>query len=149
MVRPDRRASERQRLIEGHLAEIAALSDVAGRIADGEPEAFRARVRAQIQELLGAEVPLSQDRLIQEVAYLAARADIREEIDRLTSHAAAGRALVDGGGAIGRRLEFLCQEFGREANTLCSKSANLDLTRIGLDLKAAIERLREQVQNIE
>ena len=136
-------------LIEGHLGEIAALSDAAAGIADAEPEAFRARVREQLRDLLGAEAPLSQDRLTQEVAHLAGRADVREEIDRLASHAQAARALVGAGGAIGRKLDFLCQEFGREANTLCSKSANLDLTRVGLDLKAAIERLREQVQNVE
>ncbi len=136
-------------LLDGHLGEIATLSDEAARIADAEPEAFRARLRQQLQELLGAEPPLPEDRLTQEVAYLAARADVREEIDRLASHVVAARALVGTGGAVGRKLDFLCQEFTREANTLCSKSANLELTRIGLDLKAAIERLREQVQNIE
>ena len=98
---------------------------------------------------MGADPPLSEDRLNQEVAYLAARADIREEIDRLGAHVEAARALVDTGVAIGRKLDFLCQELNREANTLCSKSANLELTRVGLDLKAAIERLREQIQNIE
>ncbi len=82
-------------------------------------------------------------------ALLAAKADIREELDRLRAHVAAARELAAAGGAIGRRLDFLCQEFNREANTLCSKSGDVALTRIGLDLKAAIDQLREQVQNIE
>lgn len=136
-------------LVEGHLSEIANLAGAAARIAEGEPAAFRARVQDQLKDLLGADPPLSEDRLVQEVAYLAARADIREEIDRLDAHVAAARELIGTGGAVGRKLDFLCQEFNREANTLCSKSANLELTRLGLDLKAAIERLREQVQNIE
>lgn len=136
-------------LVEGHLSEIADLSAAAARIAEGEPGAFRARVQEQLNDLLGADPPLSEDRLTQEVAYLATRADIREEIDRLRAHVGAARELIGGGGAVGRKLDFLCQEFNREANTLCSKSANLELTRVGLDLKAAIERLREQVQNIE
>ncbi len=136
-------------LVEGHLSEIAGLSAAAAAIAAAEPEAFRARVHEQIRELLGADPPLSGDRLTQEVAYLAGRADVREEIDRLASHVVAARELIGSGGAVGRKLDFLCQEFNREANTLCSKSANLELTRVGLDLKAAIERLREQVQNIE
>ena len=80
---------------------------------------------------------------------IVAKADVREELDRLDAHVAAARALLAEGGAIGRRFDFLCQEFNREANTLCSKSADIGLTRIGLALKAAIEQLREQVQNIE
>lgn len=80
---------------------------------------------------------------------IVARGDVREELDRLVAHVAAARDLMAEGGAIGRRLDFLCQEFNREANTLCSKSSDLELTRIGLALKAAIERLREQIQNIE
>ena len=80
---------------------------------------------------------------------MAARADVREELDRLGAHVEASRALITAGGPIGRKLDFLCQELNREANTLCSKSSDVELTRIGLDLKVAIEQLREQVQNIE
>ena len=80
---------------------------------------------------------------------MASKADVREELDRLAAHVDAARELLAQGGAIGRKLDFLCQEFNREANTLCSKSTDVDLTRIGLDLKSAIEQLREQVQNIE
>jgi len=92
---------------------------------------------------------LPEERLAQEAALLAARSDVREELDRLRAHIAAARELIDGGGTIGRRLDFLCQEFNREANTLCSKASDVELTRIGLDLKSAVEQLREQVQNIE
>ena len=80
---------------------------------------------------------------------IAAKADVREELDRLAAHVGAGRTLIQAGGAVGRKLDFLCQELNREANTLCSKSSDIALTRIGLDLKAAIEQLREQIQNIE
>ena len=80
---------------------------------------------------------------------MVGKADVREELDRLTAHCGAARSLLAAGGAIGRKLDFLCQEFNREANTLCSKSSDVALTRIGLDLKAAIEQLREQIQNIE
>jgi uncharacterized protein (TIGR00255 family) len=92
---------------------------------------------------------LPEERLAQEAALLVARADIREELDRLAAHLAAAQDLLREGAAIGRRFDFLCQEFNREANTLCSKSADVELTRTGLALKAAIEQLREQVQNIE
>jgi uncharacterized protein (TIGR00255 family) len=92
---------------------------------------------------------LSEERLVQEAALLASRADTREEIDRLKAHGEAARTLLSGEGPAGRRLDFLCQEFNREANTLCAKSSDVTLTRIGLDLKATIDQLREQVQNIE
>jgi uncharacterized protein (TIGR00255 family) len=92
---------------------------------------------------------VSEDRLAQELAILAGKADVREELDRLAAHVEATRELLDQGGAVGRKLDFLCQEFNREANTLCSKSVDVELTRIGLDLKSSIEQLREQVQNIE
>jgi uncharacterized protein (TIGR00255 family) len=89
------------------------------------------------------------ERLAQEIALLATRADVGEEIDRLTAHLAQARELRRSGQAVGRKFDFLCQELNREANTLCSKSASADLSRIGLDLKTAIDRLREQVQNLE
>jgi uncharacterized protein (TIGR00255 family) len=92
---------------------------------------------------------LNEERLAQEAAVLAGKADVREELDRLNAHIAAARELMAKGGAVGRKLDFLCQEFNREANTLCSKSADIGLTGLGIELKAAIEQLREQIQNIE
>ncbi len=106
-------------------------------------------MKAVLDELMAAAPPLSEERLAQEIAIMAGKADVREELDRLDAHVDAARGLLDAGGAIGRRLDFLCQEFNREANTLCSKSADVALTRIGLDLKQSVEQLREQVQNIE
>lgn len=135
-------------LVGGHLDDIAALCAAAARAAAAAPGALRAKLAAQLAELLGADPPVSQDRLAQEAALLAARADMREEIDRLDSHVAAARGLLAAGGEAGRALGFLAQEFNREANTLCAKSPSLELTRIGLDLKAAVDRLREQVQNL-
>ena len=137
-------------MIDDHLSEIAALAEAASKTAETQPEALQDRLQKQLDALLaddGAKV--SDERLAQEVALLAAKADVREEIDRLGAHVAAARELLDGGGATGRRLDFLCQEFNREANTLCAKASDIALTRIGLDLKATVERLREQVQNIE
>ena len=107
-----------------------------------------ARLRQQVAELAD-DITIPEERLAQEALLLATKADIREELDRLTAHIAAARQLIRGGGAVGRRLDFLAQEFNREANTLCSKSNAVELTSIGLDLKAAIDQLREQVQNIE
>jgi len=107
------------------------------------------RVQELIAVLLDSVPALPEERLAHEAALVVAKADIREELDRLTAHLDAARMLLAEGGPIGRRFDFLCQEFNREANTLCSKSADLELTRIGLALKAAIEQLREQVQNIE
>lgn len=106
------------------------------------------KLRQQVADL-AADITLPEDRLAQEALLLATKADIREELDRLTAHIASARQLIRGGGAVGRRLDFLAQEFNREANTLCSKSNAVELTAIGLDLKAAIDQLREQVQNIE
>jgi uncharacterized protein (TIGR00255 family) len=129
--------------------EIAVLAKAAASAAAGRPEAIAKRMREQIAELMGSVPGPSEERLAQEIALIVARGDVREELDRLGAHVAAARELVTQGSAVGRRLDFLCQELNREANTLCSKASDLELTRIGLDLKAAIERLREQVQNIE
>ncbi len=107
------------------------------------------RLTAQIAELLGASSSLSEERLAQEAALLATKADVREEIDRLGAHIAQAREIFAGAEPAGRRLDFLTQEFNREANTLCSKAADIGLTRIGLELKTAIDQLREQVQNVE
>ena len=136
-------------ILERHLERIDELAAAAAATAALQPERIRDRVRDQIAALLDSNPPVAEDRLAQEIAYLAARADICEEIDRLIGHVAAARELLASGEPVGRRLDFLCQEFNREANTLCSKSTDLDLTRIGLDLKAAVEGLREQVQNVE
>lgn len=136
-------------VIGARLGEIDGLTAEADATAAMQPDAIKTRLRGQLALLLEATPALSEERLVQEVALLAAKADTREELDRLKAHGAAARDLLKAGGAVGRRFDFLCQEFNREANTLCSKSADLALTRIGLGLKAAIEQLREQVQNIE
>lgn len=146
------RRGEGARLIpalEARLAEIARLAAAAEDSAAAQPEALKARLRESVAALLDASPALPPERLAQEAALLVAKADIREEIDRLAAHVVAAQELLAEGGAIGRRFDFLCQEFNREANTLCSKSADVALTRVGLDLKAVIEQLREQVQNLE
>lgn len=132
-----------------HLDEIEEHTGEAAASAATQPRALQMRLAGQIAEMLGSTPVMSEDRLAQEAALLASKADVREEIDRLRAHIAAARALLSEGEAIGRRLDFLCQEFNREANTLCSKSSDITLTRIGLALKAAVEQLREQVQNVE
>jgi uncharacterized protein (TIGR00255 family) len=140
------------RILDGLLDEIAALRETAAREAADQPAAQRARLLENLAGLLGegdARARVPEERLAQEVALLAQRSDVREELDRLDAHIAQARALLRSGEAVGRKLEFLTQEFVREANTLCSKSASVALTRTGLDLKAAIERLREQAANVE
>ncbi len=136
-------------VVEGQLDEIARLVGAAEKVAEAQPEALNRRLREQMAELLANESRLSEERLHQEVALLVAKADVREELDRLIAHIEAARELIAADDAVGRRLDFLCQEFNREANTLCSKAAEIELTRIGLDLKAVIEQFREQIQNIE
>jgi uncharacterized protein (TIGR00255 family) len=132
-----------------HIDEIERLTKAARGIAGTQPTAIAERLRLQLEALLGQSPLPGPDRLAQEAALLAAKADVREELDRLAAHVGAVRALIQAGGAIGRKFDFLCQELNREANTLCSKAADVELTRLGLDLKVAIEQLREQVQNIE
>lgn len=136
-------------ILTGHLDEIARLVDAAAACASVQPEALREKLRQQVAAILGAFPALPEERLAHEAAVLIGKADVREELDRLRAHIQAARDMMAEGGAIGRRFDFLCQEFNREANTLCSKSADVELTRIGLSLKASIEQLREQVQNIE
>jgi len=108
---------------------------------------LKEKLAAQMRELLTGGLP--EERLAQEAALLAARADVREELDRLAAHITDARAMLKAGQGVGRKLDFLAQEFNREANTLCSKSADIQLTRIGLGLKAAIDQFREQAQNVE
>lgn len=136
-------------VVDEHIDEISSLTSEAAELAEMQPERRRERLAVQLEELLDGENAAAPERLAQELALLVAKGDIREELDRLVAHVGAARDLMAEGSAVGRRLDFLCQEFNREANTLCSKSSDLELTRIGLALKAAIERLREQIQNIE
>ncbi|WP_455372632.1 YicC/YloC family endoribonuclease [Limibacillus halophilus] len=140
-------------LINGFLGQLLSLTQEAGDLAATQPETLKQRLTEQLNELLGGETGqgqgLTPERLAQEVALLAAKADVREELDRLAGHIAAVSDLLDEGGAVGRRLDFLCQELNREANTLCSKSSDMALTRVGLSLKATVDQLREQIQNVE
>ena len=135
-------------LMSAQIDEIEKLVGEAGSLAAAQPAALKARLAAQLQEML-ANAPVSEDRLAQEVALLAVKADVREELDRLKAHVQDARALVASGEAVGRKLDFLSQEFNREANTLCSKSTDIALTRTGLALKAVIDQFREQSQNVE
>ncbi len=136
-------------VISGQMAQIESLIRDAESCAVEAVTALRDRTMRQVRELMGADNALNAERLEQEVAILATKADIREEIDRLKAHVVAARALLDSGEPIGRRLDFLTQEFNRETNTICSKSATEALTRIGLDLKTVVEQLREQAANVE
>ena len=140
------------RVIDGHVGEIEGLCKRAAERAQVQIGTVRARFEGQLAELMERVPPLSEERFAQEVALLVGKADVREELDRLTAHIAQARSLLAEARAdnpVGRKFDFLCQEFNREANTLCSKSADIELTRIGIDLKGAVERMREQVQNVE
>lgn len=136
-------------VLRERLDEIAALTKAAELHPGRGRDAILERLRLQVADLVATGVNLSEDRLAQEALLLATKADIREELDRLGVHIATARQLVADGGPVGRKLDFLSQEFNREANTLCAKSNAVELTGIGLDLKAVIDQLREQVQNIE
>jgi uncharacterized protein (TIGR00255 family) len=129
--------------------EIAVLAKRAEAAPGRRPEAIKARIVEQVAMLLDASDRFDPDRLHQEAILIASKADIREELDRLASHVAQVERLIAGGGPIGRRLDFLAQELNREANTLCSKSNDVELTNIGLELKSVVEQFREQVQNLE
>jgi uncharacterized protein (TIGR00255 family) len=146
------RASEGARLggiVAALLDEITGLYREASVEASSQPALHKARLMAQLQEILGATPALPEEKIAQEIALLTTKSDVREELDRLSAHIAAARALLAEAVGAGRKLDFLMQEFNREVNTLCSKSASLPLTGIGLKLKAVVEQLREQVQNIE
>lgn len=136
-------------LVAAQIDEIERLTNAAAAAPAASPQAIRDRLAAQLHELLDGNTAIAEDRLAHEAAMLATKADIREELDRLTAHVEQARGLLAGTDPKGRRLDFLTQEFNREANTLCSKAADVSLTRIGLDLKAVIDQLREQIQNIE
>lgn len=141
-----RRLSE---VVAGLLDRIGALIARARESAAAQPEAIAQRLRDMLDELLSSSLNIPEDRLAQEASLIVGRADVREEMDRLAVHLASARDLIAGTGPMGRKLDFLCQEFNREANTLCSKAADMDLHGTGLELKAAVDQLREQIQNIE
>ncbi|HBK91378.1 MAG TPA: YicC family protein [Parvularcula sp.] len=136
-----------EKLILDLLAEIERLCAAARDAAAAATAATRDRFAAQLADLLASS--FSEERLAQEAAALAVKSDVREELDRLSAHIEAARALIAKGAAAGRQLDFLTQELNREANTLCSKAQDMGLKRIGLDLKTAVDRMREQVQNVE
>ncbi|MFK4824004.1 YicC/YloC family endoribonuclease [Paenochrobactrum sp. BZR 588] len=138
-----------QRIFEKHVDEIALLTEKARHDPARTVEAIKTRLASQVSLLLDASQALDKDRLYAEAAYLATKADIQEELDRLDTHVASARKLLKDGGAIGRKLDFLSQEFNREANTLCAKSNAATITAIGLELKAAVDQFREQIQNLE
>ncbi|MBY0364075.1 MAG: YicC family protein [Phreatobacter sp.] len=136
-------------VLTDRLDEIAALKREAEDNPCRRPEAIRAKIGEQIAALLEPGRNFDPDRLHQEALMVATKADIREELDRLDAHVAAARKLIAEGGAVGRKLDFLAQEFNRETNTLCSKANDVTLTATGLALKAVVEQFREQVQNLE
>jgi uncharacterized protein (TIGR00255 family) len=136
-------------ILAQRLDEIEGLAQKAEAAPGRKPEAVRARLAEQVAALLETTDRFDADRLSQEALMIAAKADIREELDRIASHLSQARELIGKGGPIGRRLDFLAQEFHREVNTTCSKSNDLELTNTGLEMKSVVEQFREQVQNLE
>lgn len=146
------REREGAALAEVLLAQVGRIETLARNVeADPsrQPAEIGRRLQAQVEALLGATQSLDRDRLHAEAALIATKADLREEIDRLKAHVAAARELIAAGGPIGRKLDFLAQEFNRESNTICSKSNAASVTAHGLELKVVIDQFREQVQNLE
>jgi len=146
------RADEGARMLavlEAQLGEIAGLAKDARTISGDRLEAMHTRFRQQLAKLENIDKPVPEDRIAQELATMAVKADVQEELDRLDSHVVEASSLLASDKPVGRKLDFLCQEFNREANTLCSKSSDTALTQIGLELKALIDQFREQIQNIE
>ena len=137
------------RVIAGQLGTIAALTADAATEALARRDSSAVTLRDALARVLANAEGVDATRLAQELAMLAVKTDVTEELDRLAAHVGAARSLLDEAGQVGRKFDFLMQEFMREANTLCSKAASLALTRIGLDLKTVIDQLREQVQNVE
>jgi uncharacterized protein (TIGR00255 family) len=136
-------------ILSQRMDEIEVLMKKAEAAPGRKPEAIKARLAEQIAALLDASDRFDPDRLSQEAVMIAAKADIREELDRIASHISQAREMIGKGGAIGRRLDFLAQEFNREVNTCCSKSNDIELTNTGLAMKNVVEQFREQVQNLE
>lgn len=137
-----------QAVLGEQLGTISRLTSEAAQVAGQAPEVIGARIRDQVALITADKNNLDPDRLHQEAVLLATRADVREELDRLASHVSGARALLASAGAVGRQLEFLTQEFNREANTLCSKAFDRRLTAIGIELKTIIDQMREQAQNL-
>ena len=144
-----REGSSLGQILSQRLDEIEGLAKKAEAAPGRKPEAVRARLAEQVAALLETTDRFDADRLSQEALLIAAKADIREELDRIASHLSQARELIGKGGPIGRRLDFLAQEFHREVNTTCSKSNDLELTNTGLEMKGVVEQFREQVQNLE
>ena len=136
-------------ILSQRMNEIETLAQKAEAAPGRKPEAIRARLAEQVAALLEASDRFDAERLSQEAIMIAAKADIREELDRIASHISQAREMIAKGGAVGRRLDFLAQEFNREVNTCCSKSNDLELTNTGLAMKNVVEQFREQVQNLE
>jgi uncharacterized protein (TIGR00255 family) len=136
-------------VLENQLASMAETLEAAVAARDAQGDLLRQRLAEQVRELLDSSDRFDPARLHQEAALLATKADVREELDRFAAHIAAARDLLRQAEPIGRRLDFLAQEFGREANTTCSKAGSMALTEIGLKLKSLVEQFREQVQNVE
>jgi uncharacterized protein (TIGR00255 family) len=145
----DEEGARLKALLGAQLDEMTTLVAAAEGCAAAQPAAISARLRVQLAGLAELAQGVPEERIVQEVAILATRSDVREEIERLQAHLAQIGDLLRQADTVGRRLDFLCQELNREANTLCSKSADIALTRVGISLKAAIEQFREQVQNVE
>ena len=136
-------------VLKEQLNQVARLTDAAGKEAEARKDDARATLKANLSRVLENADNVDEARITQELAILAVKQDVTEELDRLGAHINAARDLIASGSPVGRKLDFLMQEFNREANTLCSKSQSVALTRIGLDLKAVIDQMREQVQNVE
>ncbi|WP_439121236.1 YicC/YloC family endoribonuclease [Marivita sp.] len=136
-------------VLNGQVDQIAALVSQADTVAEARKDEQADRMRAAMARVVDAHDGVDEQRIAQELALIAVKADVTEEIDRLRTHVDAARALLGAGGAVGRKLDFLMQEFNREANTLCSKAQSAPLTAVGLELKTVIEQMREQVQNVE
>ncbi|MBR9841920.1 MAG: YicC family protein [Rhodobacteraceae bacterium] len=136
-------------VLKDQLSQVAKLTEAAATEAEARKGEARATLQANLARVLENTDNVDESRLTQELAMLAVKQDVTEELDRLRAHVHAARDLIAGGSPVGRKLDFLMQEFNREANTLCSKSQSVALTRIGLDLKAVIDQMREQVQNVE
>jgi uncharacterized protein (TIGR00255 family) len=145
----DREGVSLGEILSQRVNDIERLAAKAEAAPGRKPEAIKARLAEQIATLLDASDRFDPDRLSQEALLIATKADIREELDRIGSHVAQARELLSKGGPVGRRLDFLSQEFNREVNTTCSKSNDVELTNVGLEMKNIVEQFREQVQNLE